>query len=68
MVHSTVFPYRSNRRARAAAHRAMAMSALASNSSLAVRYRRYNAHMRKAERLLRAADASAQKAEQEVSE
>ncbi|WNK20166.1 hypothetical protein P1P91_00255 [Halomonas piscis] len=44
------------------------MSALASNSSLAVRYRRYNAHMRKAERLLRAADASAQKAEQEVSE
>lgn len=68
MVHSTAFPQRSNRRARAAAHRAMAISALASNSSLAVRYRRYHAHMRKAAALSRAADATAQEAVQEVSE
>lgn len=68
MVHPTVFPHRSNRRARAAAHRAMAMSALASNSSQSVRYRRYHAHMRKAEALTRGADATALEAVQGVSE
>ena len=68
MVHPTVSPHRSNRRARAAAHRAMAMAALASNSSLQVRYRRYHDHMRKAEALSRAADAIALEAGQEVSE
>ncbi|MBB3332750.1 hypothetical protein BDK63_003654 [Halomonas campaniensis] len=68
MVHPTVSPHRSSRRARAAAHRAMAMAALASNSSLQVRYRRYHAHMRKAEALSRAADAIALEAVQEVSE
>lgn len=31
--------------ARAAAHRAMAMSALSANSSVASRLKRYNAHM-----------------------
>jgi hypothetical protein len=46
----------------------MAMAALASNSSLQVRYRRYHAHMRKAEALSRAADAIALEAVQEVSE
>lgn len=68
MVHPTAFPHRSNRRARAAAHRAMAMSAMASNSSLSVRYRRFHAHMRKAESLARTADATAQEPVQEVSE
>lgn len=67
MVNLTVFPHRSNPRARAAAHRAMAMAALTSNSSLRVRYRRYQAHMRKAEALLRAADAIALETSQEVS-
>ena len=61
-------PHRSDRRARAAAHRAMAFAALASNSSLRVRYRRYNAHMRKAESLSRAADAISLEAIQEVSQ
>ncbi|WP_280564814.1 hypothetical protein [Chromohalobacter sp. 48-RD10] len=56
MVKLTMSPHRSDRRARAAAHRAMAMSALASNSSETVRYRRYHAHMRKADALARAAD------------
>jgi hypothetical protein len=46
----------------------MAMAALASNSSLQVRYRRYHAHMCKAEALSRAADAIALEAVQEVSE
>lgn len=41
--------------ARAAAHRAMAKSALFSNSSTAVRLRRYNAHMDKARALEAAA-------------
>ncbi len=68
MVHPSAFPYRSHRRARAAAHRAMAMAALTSNSSLRVRYRRYHAHMRKADALSRAADAVALEAGQEVSE
>jgi len=67
MVHPTFFPHRSNRRARAAAHRAMAMAALTSNSSLGVRYRRYHAHMRKAEALSRTADATALEEVQEVS-
>ncbi|QOR39058.1 hypothetical protein HNO52_11440 [Billgrantia diversa] len=48
-------PLRS-RRARAAAHRAMAYAAFASNSSERVRYHRYHVHMRKAEALSRAAD------------
>lgn len=56
MVHPTLSPYRSSHRARAAAHRAMAMAALASNCSTRVRYRRYNAHMRKAEALALIAD------------
>ena len=68
MVHPTAFPYRSNRRARAAAHRAMAMAALASNSSLQVRYRRYHAHMRKAEALSCTTDTIALEVVQEVSE
>lgn len=55
MVHLTVSHHR-NSRARAAAHRAMAIAALKSNSSLKVRYRRYNAHMRKASALSRTAD------------
>ncbi|MBB3140227.1 hypothetical protein FHR96_001079 [Halomonas organivorans] len=37
--------------ARAAAHRAMAKSALFSDSSAAVRLRRYNHHIQKARRL-----------------
>ncbi|WP_280564655.1 hypothetical protein [Chromohalobacter sp. 48-RD10] len=56
MVKLTVLPHRSDRRARAAAHRAMAMSALASNCSESVRYRRYHAHMRKAHALALLAD------------
>ncbi|WP_312600831.1 hypothetical protein [Pseudomonas luteola] len=36
---------------RAAAHRAMALSALHSNSSLSVRLKRYNSHMTKARSL-----------------
>ena len=56
MATCRTFPYRSSRRARAAAHRAMAMAALASNSSACVRYRRYHAHMRQAETLALAAD------------
>lgn len=60
MLYPTVFPHRSNHRARAAAHRAMAIAALSSNSSLKVRYRRYNAHMRKANALSRTADAISQ--------
>lgn len=36
---------------RAAAHRAMARAALFSDSSAAVRLKRYNAHMAKAQRL-----------------
>jgi hypothetical protein len=46
----------------------MAMAALASNSSLQVRYRRYHAHMRKAEALSRAADTIALEVGREVSE
>lgn len=68
MVHPSVFPHRSNRRARAAAHRAMAIAALTSNRSLRVRYRRYQAHIRKAETLSRAADAIVLDKVQEVSE
>ena len=43
-------PFRSSS-ARAAAHRAMARAALFSDSSAAVRLRRFNAHMAKARRL-----------------
>ncbi|MCE0734498.1 hypothetical protein LWH48_17200 [Halomonas sp. G15] len=68
MIYPIPLPHRSNRRARAAAHRAMAIAALTSNSSLGVRYRRYHAHMRKAEALSRAADAIALEVVQEVSE
>lgn len=50
MVKLTV-SHRRSRRARAVAHHAMAYAALASNSSRQVRYRRYSAHMRKAEAL-----------------
>ncbi|GAA3904632.1 hypothetical protein GCM10022228_13550 [Halomonas cibimaris] len=60
MVHLTVSHHRNNPRARAAAHRAMAIAALKSNSSLKVRYRRYNAHMRKANALSRTADTISQ--------
>lgn len=42
---------------RAAAHRAMAKAALFSNSSAAVRFKRYNHHMQKA-RTLEAASGS----------
>ncbi|WP_163560989.1 hypothetical protein [Halomonas sp. NO4] len=66
MVHPTVSPHRSNHRARAAAHRAMAMAALASNSSARVRYRRYHAHMRQAHVLALAADRLGQDAPWEV--
>lgn len=38
-------------RSRAAAHRAMAMAALRSDSSLSVRLNRYNQHMQKARAL-----------------
>lgn len=51
MMHPTVSSHRRNR-ARAAAHRAMAIAALTSNSSIRVRYRRYHAHMQKATALL----------------
>ena len=68
MVNPTFFPHRSNPRARAAAHRAMAYAALSSNCSERVRYQRYNAHMRQAEALSRAADAIALEAVREVSE
>lgn len=44
---------------RAAAHRAMAHTALFSNSSLRVRYRRYQAHMQKARALESKAEAKA---------
>ncbi|TDX32138.1 hypothetical protein DFO67_10287 [Modicisalibacter xianhensis] len=66
MVGLTVPSHRS-RRARAAAHRAMAFAALASDSSERVRYRRYHAHMRLAEALSRAADRAGPSAPQEVS-
>ncbi|EWH03228.1 hypothetical protein [Halomonas sp. BC04] len=45
-----MFPTR-NPSARAAAHRAMAKAALFSDSSAAVRLKRYNHHMQKARRL-----------------
>lgn len=67
MTYPFAFPHRSNHRARAAAHRAMAMAALSSDSSLMVRYRRYGAHMRKAEALTRAADAISLEVSREVS-
>lgn len=51
MLQPTLSYHRSHR-ARAAAHRAMAIAALASNSSTRVRYRRYHAHMHKAAALL----------------
>ncbi|GHA88430.1 hypothetical protein [Modicisalibacter luteus] len=65
MVKLTVPSHRS-RRARAAAHRAMAFAALASNSSECVRYRRYHAHMRLVEALSRAADCDGSSAPREV--
>ena len=68
MLHHTTISPCSNRRERAASHRAMAMAALASNGSLRVRYRRYTAHTRKAEALSRAADAISLEATQEVSQ
>ncbi|WP_136066371.1 hypothetical protein [Modicisalibacter radicis] len=50
MASLRLFPTR-DPSARAAAHRAMARAALFSNSSTAVRLKRYNAHMTKARRL-----------------
>ena len=50
MAKLRLFPTR-NAPARAAAHRAMAKAALFSNSSAAVRLKRYNHHMDKARRL-----------------
>ena len=50
MASFRLFPTRSAP-ARAAAHRAMAKAALFSNSSAAVRLKRYNHHMDKARRL-----------------
>ncbi|SDO28414.1 hypothetical protein [Vreelandella arcis] len=67
MVKSTLSPHRSHR-ARAAAHRAMAIAALTSNSSTRVRYRRYNAHMQKATTLLRLAHYTETSSLQEVTE
>lgn len=55
MVKPTLSLHRS-RHARAAAHRAMAFAALASNSSKSVRYRRFHAHMRLVEALSHTAD------------
>ncbi|MGL6213686.1 hypothetical protein [Billgrantia desiderata] len=50
MASFRLFPTR-NPSARAAAHRAMARAALFSDSSAAVRLKRYNHHMSKARRL-----------------
>ncbi|SEK38419.1 hypothetical protein SAMN04488129_1024 [Halomonas daqiaonensis] len=66
MIYLSPSPQRSSRRARAAAHRAMAMSALASNCSETVRYRRYHAHMRKTAALAQAADLEGTDAPWEV--
>ena len=51
MLQPTAYSQR-HYRARAAAHRAMAIAALTSNSSARVRYRRYQAHMQQATVLL----------------
>ena len=50
MAKLCLFPTQ-NSSARAAAHRAMAKAALFSDSSAAVRLKRYNHHMQKAHRL-----------------
>ncbi|MBN8413007.1 MULTISPECIES: hypothetical protein [Halomonas] len=48
---SRLFPTLSPSKSRAAAHRAMAKAALFSDSSAAVRLKRYNSHMQKARHL-----------------
>lgn len=65
MIQPTLSSHRSHR-ARAAAHRAMAIAALTSNSSTRVRYRRYHAHMQKATALLRLAQYTETSSLQEV--
>lgn len=45
-------------KARAAAHRAMALAALSSNSSLAVRVKRYNSHIQIARDILQGLEVS----------
>lgn len=65
MMHSIVSSHRSHR-VRAAAHRAMAIAALTSNSSTRVRYRRYHAHMQQATALLLLAQQDATSSLQEV--